>query len=1136
MERLNGIVKQVTSADTYILTGAKKGGVVQERQVSLACIQCPRLFMKSQNIEKNEEPFAWESREFIRKMIIGKNVSFVVEYIYNNRTYCSVFFEDQNLSILLLQKGYANLVSNKNIKTNVYADLESYYIEAKEKKIGIFGNNINSYVRNIVYSYNDKNQNKQIYNMFLNRSLKCVVEHVRDGSNFRVYAEIDTNEKREMGRSNSIGNSPAVERTNDDKEKKMKNKNKSTGEEGGVKKKKKKKKKNGNNDENNSDNDDEEDGKKGKEKMYKTMYYFSFTLCGIIVDMFKKEVVNNVENVKEEPYAMETKKFVESRLLNRDIEIEIKHMDNNCNLYANVHYKLGNICTLLLKNGYAYINEYTIKYVENAIEYKRALDEAIQLRKKKWINYTEKKVDYEKEYLTTVIEVLYGDVIIVDYQNEERRLYLASIKCEKHSTDLALNTLCLSAKDFLKTQIVGEVVKIVTEYVRTPQSNSEGYIPPCSDDKGRMHFVSVYKMVNKKKENMKGVNGTSGALPSSKWSKANEEEEEKKKKKKKKKGTTKESNEEEANKDEESEKFEKVEKNVKNAKSEKIAKSEKTTKSEKTVKNEKTAKNKKTAKSEKNVKGNAEVHMPSDEGYTSINMNEQLVAKGLAKVMNHRQEDEKASNYFRLQELEKEAEEKKLGRFNPHIDIIKINNISGSENSLRARSFENVLNKYNNLNASVDYIYGANKFKLYIPSQNLLINFILLGITVQKINLKEINTVSSVNNNHGSSAMQNKKTIDEYDGEDVNILNGNVRSNRKEKIELKELAIQAYKYTRKMLMQRNVQISIITCDKGGNFIGILRHQNKDFSIHLLSLGFGTLNEIGLNNTNERNNYVKAVEEAKKEKRNIWSIERMIENDDYDEEEEERKNGVSSSNAMLNGHKNLSQFDNIYYCSYVEDINNISIQLKSKQDQLKKLQDELNKPANLETSSQYMLSEVKKNTLVIAKYIDKCYYRAVILQVNKNKKKALVKYIDFGNEDELNFDDIKKLSDASLNLKNYPPFSIRVSLAGVKIPNENKTDLIIYIKKFLLDKFLYVKFEKKEKNSPFYYVVFYDYERFTTNKNVKSVNEDMVASGICYVDNRSDTKIFEKLKKEEIVAKKEKLIIWAYGDIDYDEDN
>ncbi|KNC38084.1 hypothetical protein PFLG_02997 [Plasmodium falciparum RAJ116] len=191
MERLNGIVKQVISADTYVLIGAKKGGVSQERQINLACLQCPRLFMKSQNTEKVEEPLAWESREFIRKMIIGKNVSFCLEYTYNNRQFCSVFYEEQNLGILLLEKGYATLVSNKNVKSSVYADLEPYYVQAKERKVGIFGNNIKSYVRNIVYCYNDKNE--------IRRRLKCVVEHIRDGANFRVYAEKEAaNEKREV--------------------------------------------------------------------------------------------------------------------------------------------------------------------------------------------------------------------------------------------------------------------------------------------------------------------------------------------------------------------------------------------------------------------------------------------------------------------------------------------------------------------------------------------------------------------------------------------------------------------------------------------------------------------------------------------------------------------------------------------------------------------------------------------------------------------------------------------------------------------------------------------------------------------------------------------------------------------------
>uniref|UniRef100_A0A8C9GNL4 Tudor staphylococcal nuclease n=1 Tax=Piliocolobus tephrosceles TaxID=591936 RepID=A0A8C9GNL4_9PRIM len=878
--------------------------------------------------------------------------------------------------------------------------------------------------------------------MFQNKRMKCVIDHIRDGSNFRVSVELDQNGKKKMNQDDKNNTSNEIENTltnNSGSNNNKKKKNETS-----------RKKKNSNNNSNENLTD-----KTVVNSKYLTVYYFSFTLCGIIVDMFKKEVINNVETVKEEIYASETKKFVETRLLNRDIEFEIKHMDNNNNLYGNIYYKLGNICISLLKNGYAYINDYTINYVENPLDYKKALKEAIHLRKKRWINYSEKKVDYEKEYHTTVIEVVFGDVIIVDYENEERRLYLASIKCEKHSSDLRNNSLCIAAKNFLKNQIVGQKVKIVTEYIRTPQTNSDGYIPQCSDDKGRMHFVSVYKLEKKKNEN------AVHEVVINKW------EENEGKKKKNKKGTKK---------------------NDTTGADPNANVNTNTNANANATNNVESKQIKK--KVEENL-NNEHVEENGTEKY--INMNEQLVEKGLAKVMKHRQDDDKAENYYHLQELEKEAEEKKVGRFSPNVDIIKINNISGNENAQRARSFENVLNKFNNLNATVDFIYSANKYKLYIPSQNLLINFILLGINIQKINLKELSSIElkhKQNHNHLNAKNHSLKN------DQQTMLTEGGKVNKKEKLEYKEIALQAYMYTRKMLMQRNVQISIMTCDKGGNFIGILKIKNKDYAIHLLSLGYGTINELGLNNTSERNSYVKAAEEAKKKKKNIWAIEKSEED----------------NNNTLNNETDLLTYDNIYYCSYVSDVDNICVQLKSKQEELKKLQDEINKIPNLESSSNYILSEINKNTLVVAKYIDNCYYRALILQVNKHKKKAVVKYIDFGNEDEVDFVDIKKLSD-QFSLKTYPGFGIKVALSGLKMPLENKNDLIIYIQKLLLDKYLYVKFEKKITNV--YHVVFYDYEQFTSHKNVRSVNEEIVFNGICYVDNLSDTKIFEKLKKEEV---------------------
>ena len=68
-------VKAVLSGDTVILMGVPKNGPPPERQVSLSYVKAPK-FANNQKAYQDEEPFAWESREYLRKLIIGKKVKF----------------------------------------------------------------------------------------------------------------------------------------------------------------------------------------------------------------------------------------------------------------------------------------------------------------------------------------------------------------------------------------------------------------------------------------------------------------------------------------------------------------------------------------------------------------------------------------------------------------------------------------------------------------------------------------------------------------------------------------------------------------------------------------------------------------------------------------------------------------------------------------------------------------------------------------------------------------------------------------------------------------------------------------------------------------------------------------------------
>lgn len=67
-----------------VIRGQPRGGPPQERTLAFSNVSAPRLARRPNPnsetpSETKDEPYAWESREFLRKMIIGKEVNFVVE-------------------------------------------------------------------------------------------------------------------------------------------------------------------------------------------------------------------------------------------------------------------------------------------------------------------------------------------------------------------------------------------------------------------------------------------------------------------------------------------------------------------------------------------------------------------------------------------------------------------------------------------------------------------------------------------------------------------------------------------------------------------------------------------------------------------------------------------------------------------------------------------------------------------------------------------------------------------------------------------------------------------------------------------------------------------------------------------------
>jgi len=104
---MKAVVKQVLSGDTIVLRGRATNGPPPERQLSLAYVSAPRLGRK----DEKGEAYAWESREYLRKLIVGKEVSFKVQYTTKNgREFGQVVLGlDQDVTQILVSLGLVKL-------------------------------------------------------------------------------------------------------------------------------------------------------------------------------------------------------------------------------------------------------------------------------------------------------------------------------------------------------------------------------------------------------------------------------------------------------------------------------------------------------------------------------------------------------------------------------------------------------------------------------------------------------------------------------------------------------------------------------------------------------------------------------------------------------------------------------------------------------------------------------------------------------------------------------------------------------------------------------------------------------------------------------------------------------------------
>eukprot|EP00906_Rhabdomonas_costata_P031269 RCo044170 len=103
------LVKGVTSGDTLLLLVPNKLPPV-ERTVTLAGVEVPKVARKTP-VPTQDEPYGWEAREFVRKKLIGKPVTYHHEYTVDKveRNFGQITYgpQKENLAVALVAEGLA---------------------------------------------------------------------------------------------------------------------------------------------------------------------------------------------------------------------------------------------------------------------------------------------------------------------------------------------------------------------------------------------------------------------------------------------------------------------------------------------------------------------------------------------------------------------------------------------------------------------------------------------------------------------------------------------------------------------------------------------------------------------------------------------------------------------------------------------------------------------------------------------------------------------------------------------------------------------------------------------------------------------------------------------------------------------
>lgn len=194
MEKLQeALVKGVFSGDSVLLSGKVKKGseeAPEEKHILLSLVHAPRV---ASSTKPQDEPYGWESRNYLRQQILGKVVKYTIDYKNNDFQYGQIFYDGKNINLDMLRNGYAKLgflgKSNEAMgKTEFYAKAQNTEAEAKKQKLNIWSdqNTSETNTRKIV-GINDNFDAAGFLKENKGQEVEAIVENVTNSAIYTLF-------------------------------------------------------------------------------------------------------------------------------------------------------------------------------------------------------------------------------------------------------------------------------------------------------------------------------------------------------------------------------------------------------------------------------------------------------------------------------------------------------------------------------------------------------------------------------------------------------------------------------------------------------------------------------------------------------------------------------------------------------------------------------------------------------------------------------------------------------------------------------------------------------------------------------------------------------------------------------------